>query len=106
MIPDEMIAKICAALFLLGDNVSIAKLEEIVTSKSNKESDTVDKVLQLNLNEDSIDRINVELGKFGLQIILSNDQIQMTTVPLVSDIVKAIKLDEVSGDLTLNHSIF
>jgi hypothetical protein len=60
MIPDEMIAKICAALFLLGDNVSIAKLEEIVTSKSNKESDTVDKVLQLNLNEDSIDRINVE----------------------------------------------
>lgn len=101
MIPDEMIAKICAALFLLGDNVSIAKLKEIVVSGPDSESEIKNHDANtLGFNQESIDRINVGLAKFGLQVILSNDQIQMTTISTVSGIVKAIKLDEVSGDLT------
>ena len=80
-------AKICAALFLLGEGVSVKKLLELINEN-------------VIINAEAIQELNTELSKFGLQIINSNEQIQITTTSEVSEVVKAIKLDEVSNDLT------
>lgn len=86
----NIISKICAALFLSGESVSLAKLSELI---QNQEAPTA-------LLLDDILKINQDLKLFGLQIINSEDSLQMTTIDGVSDILKKMKLDEVSGDLT------
>ncbi len=86
----ETIAKVCALLFLYGDSITITKLNELISSDKSVEQFSIE----------NINAINHGLRLYGLQIVNSGDQIQMTTTESTANITKAIKMDEVSGDLT------